>query len=212
MPRIIVSEFLTLDGVMQAPGDPNEDRDGGFDKGGWQLNYFDDVFGKTIMDAFATTGGLLLGRKTYEIFAAHWPKQPADDPLAGTLNDMPKYVVSRTLREPLDWQNSTLIKGDVANEIGRLKEQDGKDIQVIGSGELVQTLIRDDLIDEYRLMIHPLVLGTGKRLFREGTTPAQLRLTESKPTATGVLILTYEPGKEGQTTRARQGAAVASTH
>jgi dihydrofolate reductase len=211
MPRIIVSEFLTLDGVMQAPGDPNEDRDGGFDKGGWQLNYFDDVFGKTIMDAFAVTGGLLLGRKTYEIFAAYWPKQPADDPLAGTLNDMPKYVVSRTLREPLDWQNSTLIKGDVANEIGRLKEQDGKDIQVIGSGELVQTLIRDDLVDEYRLMIHPLVLGTGKRLFRDGTTPAQLRLTESKPTTTGVLILTYEPTKEDQTTRPRQGAAVAST-
>jgi dihydrofolate reductase len=196
MPKIIVSEFLTLDGVMQAPGDPNEDRSGGFDQGGWQLAYFDDVFGQTMMDAFAATGGLLLGRKTYETFARHWPNQPADDPVAGPMNAFQKYVVSSTLTEPLSWQNSRLINGDVAGEIRRLWDQPGKEIQVIGSGELVQTLVREDLVDAYRLMIHPLVLGTGKRLFREGTTPTKLRLVDTKATGTGVLILTYEPAKE----------------
>jgi dihydrofolate reductase len=197
MPRIVVSEFLTLDGVMQAPGDPNEDRSGGFDKGGWQLAYFDDIFGSVMMDAFAATGGMLLGRLTYENFAAHWPKQPADDPLAATMNGLEKYVVSTTLTEPLAWQNSTLIKDDVAGEVAKLKAGTGKEIQVIGSGELVQDLIRHDLVDACRLMIHPLVLGTGKRLFRDGTAPTNLRLVDSKPTTTGVLILTYEPEKSG---------------
>jgi dihydrofolate reductase len=191
--KIVVSEFLTLDGVMQAPGDPNEDRSGGFEHGGWQLVYFDDVFGQTMMDAFAATGGLLLGRRTYETFAAHWPNQPAEDPLAGMMNGLAKYVVSSTLTEPLAWQNSSLIRDDVAGDVGRLREQPGKEIQVIGSGELVQTLVQHDLVDEYRLMIHPLVLGTGKRLFREGTSVTRLRLIDTKPTTTGVLILTYEP-------------------
>ena len=195
MRGIVVSEFLTLDGVMQAPGDPNEDRSGGFDHGGWQLAYFDDIFGGVMMDAFAATGGMLLGRLTYENFAAHWPKQPADDPLAATMNGLEKYVVSRTLTEPLAWQNSTLIKDDVAGEVARLKQGSGKEIQVIGSGELVQDLIRHDLVDAYRLMIHPLVLGTGKRLFRDDTAPTRLRLVDSKPTTTGVLLLTYEPEK-----------------
>ena len=195
MRSIVVSEFLTLDGVMQAPGDPNEDRTGGFDHGGWQLAYFDDIFGSTMMEAFAATGGLLLGRRTYEGFAAHWPKQPADDPLAATMNGLQKYVVSTTLSEPLAWQNSTLIKTDVPGEVARLKEGSGKEIQVIGSGELVQALIRHDLVDTYRLMVHPLVLGAGKRLFREGTAPTKLRLVDTKPTSTGVLILTYEPEK-----------------
>ena len=193
MPRIVVSEFLTLDGVMQAPGDPNEDRSGGFDHGGWQLAYFDDIFGSTLMEAFAATGGMLLGRRTYETFAAHWPKQPADDPLAGTMNGLQKYVVSTTLAEPLAWQNSTLIKTDVAGRVAQLKEGSGKEIQVIGSGELVQTLIQHDLVDAYRLMLHPLVLGSGKRLFREGTSMTRLRLVDTKPTSTGVLIVTYEP-------------------
>jgi dihydrofolate reductase len=197
MRRIVVSEFLTLDGVMQAPGDPNEDRSGGFDHGGWQLAYFDDIFGSVMMDAFAATGGMLLGRLTYENFAAHWPKQPADDPLAKTMNGLEKYVVSTTLTEPLAWQNSTLIKGDVAGEVAKLKQGSGKEIQVIGSGELVQELIRHDLVDAYRLMIHPLVLGTGKRLFRDGTALTKLRFVDSKPTTTGVLILTYEPEKSG---------------
>jgi dihydrofolate reductase len=193
MPRIIVSEFLTLDGVMQAPGDPNEDRSGGFEQGGWQLNYFDDIFGATMMEAFAATGGMLLGRLTYENFAAHWPKQPADDPLAAQMNGLQKYVVSRTLSEPLAWQNSTLIKDDVPGEIAKLRRGSGKEIQVIGSGELVRTLAENDLVDAYRLMVHPLILGTGKRLFREGTPLTKLRLVDSKPTTTGVLILTYEP-------------------
>jgi dihydrofolate reductase len=193
VPKIVVSEFLTLDGVMQAPGDPNEDRSGGFDQGGWQLAYFDDVFGKTMMDAFAATGGMLLGRLTYQNFARYWPNQPSDDPLAAAMNGFQKYVVSKTLTEPLAWQNSTLIQGDVAAEIARLREQPGKEIQVIGSGELVQTLIASDLVDSYRLMVHPLVLGSGKRLFRDGTTPTKLQLVNSLATTTGVLILDYEP-------------------
>jgi dihydrofolate reductase len=197
MRRIIVSEFLTLDGVMQAPGDPNEDRSGGFERGGWQLAYFDDIFGSTMMDAFAATGGMLLGRTTYEIFAAYWPRQSADDPLAAMMNGLQKYVVSTTLTEPLAWQNSTLIKSDVPSEVARLREGSGKEIQVIGSGELVQDLIRHDLVDAYRLMIHPLVLGSGKRLFREDTAMTKLRLVDSKPTTTGVLILTYEPERPG---------------
>jgi dihydrofolate reductase len=193
MPKLIVSEFLTLDGVMQAPGDPNEDRSGGFDRGGWQLAYFDDIFGKVMMDGFAAVGGFLLGRLTYNNFAAHWPKQPADDPLAATFNSLPKYVVSNTLTEPLAWQNSMLIKGDVPARIAALRAEPGKDIQVIGSGELVQTLVAHDLVDEYALMIHPLVLGKGKRLFRDGSVPANLRLVDSVATTTGVMILTYVP-------------------
>jgi dihydrofolate reductase len=208
MRKLIVSEFVTLDGVMQAPGDPNEDRDGGFDQGGWQLSYFDDIFGNVLTEAFEQTGGMLLGRKTYEIFARHWPKQPADDPFAGTMNGLQKYVVSTTLREPLEWENSTLIKDDVAREIAKLKEGDGKDISVIGSGELVQTLVDNDLVDEYRLMIHPLVIGKGKRLFREGLNPKRLRLTDTKPTTTGVLILTYEPA--GEEAAGREAVAAGS--
>lgn len=197
MRKLFVSEFLTLDGVMQAPGDANEDRSGGFDQGGWQLAYFDEVFGSTVMEGLAATGGFLLGRRTYEIFAAHWPNQPADDPLASTFNELPKYVVSTTMSEPLPWQNSTLIQGEVGTEIAKLKDQTGKDIQVIGSGELVQTLIRHDLVDEYRLMIHPILLGSGKRLFREGSSPTRLRLVDSKTSGTGVLILTYSRADEG---------------
>jgi dihydrofolate reductase len=195
MPRLIVSEFLTLDGVMQAPGSPTEDRSDGFDQGGWQLDYFDDIFANAMMEGFAATGGFLLGRLTYENFAAHWPNQPADDPLAGTFNDLPKYVVSTSLTEPLAWQNSTLIQGDLPTRITALKQGTGKDIQVIGSGELVQTLIAHDLVDEYRLLIHPLLLGNGKRLFREGNEPVRLRLVDSKTSGKGVLILTYVPSK-----------------
>jgi len=197
MRKIVVVEFLTLDGVMQAPGDPNEDRSGGFDNGGWQRDYFDDVIGATIMGDLGETGGFLLGRKTYEIFAAHWPKQPAEDPLAGTFNDLQKWVVSSTLSEPLGWKNSTLIQGDVTAGIAAVRAGDGKDIQVIGSGELVQTLIQNDLVDEYRLMFHPLVMGQGKRLFRDAGATAKLRLVDSKPTTTGVIIARYEPTREG---------------
>lgn len=211
MRKLIVSEFLTLDGVMQAPGDPNEDRSGGFDQGGWQLPFFDDVFGRTVMETFAAADALLLGRRTYEIFAAHWPNQPAEDPLAGTMNSFKKHVVSTTLREPLAWQKSTRIDGDVAGEIARVKDQPGKDILVIGSGELVKELNRHDLVDEYRLMIHPIVLGMGKRLFVEGGIPQRFRLTDSKPTTTGVLMLWYEPVATGTATTAPVAAAAGST-
>jgi dihydrofolate reductase len=193
MPRLVVSEFLTLDGVMQAPGDPNEDRSGGFDHGGWQLPYFDDAFGQFVMQGFAESGAFLLGRLTYENFAAFWPKQPADDPVAGPMNATPKYVVSTSLSEPLSWQNSTLIRDDVGGAIRRLKSGDGKDIQVMGSGELVQTLIRENVVDEYRLMVHPIVLGTGKRLFRDDTTLSRLELIDSSATSTGVLLSRYRP-------------------
>jgi dihydrofolate reductase len=196
MRKIIVSEFLTLDGVMQAPGSPDEDRSGGFDRGGWQLGYFDDALGSAVMGGLAETGGFLLGRNTYEIFAAHWPKQPPEDPLAGTFNDTPKYVVSKTLKEPLGWQNSTLIRGDVAAGIAKLKAGNGKDIQVIGSGQLVNTLAANDLVDEYRLMIHPIVMGSGKRLFREPRGTVRLRLVDSKASSTGVLIATYSPVRD----------------
>jgi dihydrofolate reductase len=193
MGKLVVSEFLTLDGVMQAPGNADEDRSGGFDHGGWQLGYFDDTLGAAVMEGIGAAGGFLLGRKTYEIFADHWPKQPAEDPLAGTFNDMPKFVVSTTLKEPLAWQNSTLIRGDVPKEIAKLKAATQKNIEVIGSGQLVDTLARHDLVDEYRLMIHPIVMGTGKRLFRGEGSPTRLRLVNSKPTGTGVVIVTYVP-------------------
>jgi dihydrofolate reductase len=198
--RVVVSEFLTLDGVMQAPGGEDEDRSGGFEHGGWQMPYADEVFGKAVSEWFAVTDGLLLGRRTYEIFAGYWPTAPEDEYLNGEslavkMNSLPKYVVSTTLTEPLDWQNSTLITGDVPKEIAKLREQSGKDLQVIGSGELVQTLIEHDLVDELRLIIHPIVLGSGKRLFREGNPKTPLSLVDSTTTGTGALILSYRPGE-----------------
>jgi len=188
MRKLIVSEFVTLDGVMQAPGGPDEDRSGGFDSGGWQMNYFDDVFGKIVLEGLSDSD-FLLGRRTYEIFAAYWPKAPADDPVAPIMNDAEKHVVSTTLQEPLAWEHSHLLRD--TNGIGELKAQDGKDLRVIGSGELVQSLMQGDLVDEYALMIHPLVVGGGKRLFRDGNPRTPLRLVDSTPTGSGVLIATY---------------------
>jgi dihydrofolate reductase len=157
------------------------------------MPYFDDVMGQAVGQGFATTDGFLLGRKTYEIFTGYWPNQPDDDPTAAAMNGMQKYVASRTLQEPLQWSNSTLLKGDVVEEIAKLKQQGGNELQVIGSGEFAQTLIDNDLADEYRLMVHPIVLGTGKRLFRDGTKKTLLRLVDSTTSTTGVLILTYQP-------------------
>jgi dihydrofolate reductase len=196
MRKVIVSEFLTLDGVMQAPGGSDEDREGGFQHGGWQMPYFDDAAGSAVDEGFATAGGLLLGRKTYEIFAAYWPNQPADDPFVSTMNSLPKFVASTTLEEPLKWENSTLLKGDVAQEVAKLKEESGGNLLVIGSGDFAQTLIQHDLVNEFQIMVHPLVLGSGKRLFREGSSKRPLRLVDSKTTSTGVLIATYEPTEE----------------
>ena len=194
--NLIVSEFLSLEGVMQAPGDTEEDRSGGFEHGGWQMPYLDEAAGNAISEGMATAGGYLLGRRTYELFAGFWPSQPDDDPIAATLNNLPKYVASTTLKEPLAWRNATLLRGDVTEAVTTLKQQPGKDLQVIGSGELAQTLMRHDLVDEYRLMVHPLVLGSGKRLFRDGNPRTALRLVDSATSSTGVLILTYRPAKE----------------
>jgi len=176
---------------MQAPGGPEEDREGGFEHGGWSVNYWDEGMGRIITESTLQGDALLLGRKTYEIFAAHWPKVGGDDPIANKLNSMPKYVASRSLKE-VAWNNSTLIEGDVAKAVAALKEQPGNEIQVSGSGDLIQTLIEHDLVDEYRLWIFPLVLGDGKRLFAGGAVPAALKLVGTKTSSTGVAIHTYE--------------------
>ena len=198
MTRIVVTEFLTLDGVMQAPGASDEDQEGGFSHGGWQFDreYFDDAFSEFIAGSYAQSGGLLLGRRTYDIFAKYWPNQGPDNDFAATMNGLPKYVVSTTLHEPLAWQNSHVIGGDVPEELRRLKAGDGDDLHVIGSADLVQTLVRHDLVDAYELMVHPVVIGTGKRLFQEEQPqPVPLKLVDSKATTTGVVLLTYEPDR-----------------
>ena len=174
MRKLVVGTFLTLDGVMQAPGGPDEDRDGGFQHGGWLVPYFDEKFVEIMTDWTKRAGGFVLGRKTYEIFAGSWPKStdPADE-VATALNSRPKFVASRTLDE-VTWSNSILLKGDVAQEVARLKAQDGNELQVHGSGDLLQTLLKRDLIDTLRIWQFPVVLGTGKRLFGEGTIPLRL--------------------------------------
>ncbi len=192
MRMLRVIEFLSLDGVMQAPGAPDEDTEGGFQHGGWQRPYLDDVLGGAAAKGMAATDTYLFGRKTYEHMAAYWPTAPNDDPYARHLNSTPKYVASRTL-QGVEWQNSRLIEGDVAEEVGKLKEQPGKNIAVLGSGELVQTLIKHDLIDEYFLAVFPIVLGSGKRLFREAAQVKRLSLVDSKATSTGGVLLTYRP-------------------
>lgn len=197
MRKIVVSTFLSLDGVMQAPGGPGEDPTGGFEHGGWSVNYWDDVMGQWMTESMGVPFDLLLGRKTYEIFAAHWPHAPEEEG-ASILNNARKYVVTTTL-DRADWQNSTLVKGDVVIEIRRLKEQDGPEIQVHGSANLIQTLLKHDLVDELRLMVFPLVLGRGKRLFGEGTIPVGLKLVDSKVATTGVVIARYERAGEIQT-------------
>src|SRR6266542_1914683 len=191
MRKLVVGTFLTVDGVMQAPGGPDEDREGGFKHGGWSVNYWDEVMGQRITETTLRGGALLLGRKTYEIFAAHWPSVGGDDPIAAKLNSMPKYVASRTL-DKVTWNNSTLIEGDVAEAVVALKEQPGDAIQITGSGDLIQTLIRHDLVDEYQLWVFPIVLGIGKRLFGGGTVPSALKLVDSQTSSTGVAIHTYE--------------------
>jgi len=192
MSKLVVAEFLSLDGVMQAPGDVDEDREGGFEHGGWQRPYFDDVAGERIGGSMAQTGSFLFGRKTYENMAAFWPTQPDDDPFAKILNALPKYVASTTLSEPLSWEPSTLLQGDVPKAVAELKEGEGGNIVVLGSGGLVQTLYENDLVDEYSLMINPIVLGSGKRLFRE-LPKRPLKLADSVTTSTGVVMATYVP-------------------
>ena len=183
MSKVIVFTNLTLDGVMQAPGRPDEDRRGGFEHGGWGAPYAAMTAAGESTPHF---GALLLGRWTYEEFYAYWPKQK-DRPFSARLDNLQKYVASTTLSEPLPWINSTLLKGDAAEAVAKLKE----DLVIMGSGELVQSLMRANLIDEYVLLIHPLVLGSGRRLFPEGSAFATLRLVDTKTTTTGVVIATY---------------------
>ena len=190
--KLVVQQFLTLDGVVQGPGGPDEDRSGGFEHGGWLAPYGDDVFGQWIIDAIEQADGFLLGRKTYEIFAGFWPNvTDPDNQVATMLNAQPKYVASTTL-DTAAWDNTTLLKGDVAGAISRLRREPGRELQVHGSAHLAQTLMRDDLVDAYRLYVAPVVVGTGKRLFPDGAAPAAMRLTDSKQTSTGIVAHTYE--------------------
>jgi dihydrofolate reductase len=189
--KLIVNTSLSLDGVMQAPGRADEDTRDGFEHGGWAIPYHDEVMGEVIGRSMSATEALLLGRRTYEDLHSYWPKQKAN-PFTEVLNNIAKYVVSTTLSEPLPWANSRLIEGEVATRVRRLKDEAQADIVVIGSGELAQTLAREQLIDQYLLLIHPLVLGSGRKLFPEAGPPSGLRLVDSVPTTTGVVIATYE--------------------
>jgi dihydrofolate reductase len=201
MRRVVVINHLTLDGVMQAPGRLDEDRRGGFEHGGWAPANADEVMGRVMGEGMAKGGALLLGRRTYEDFYGFWPHQK-DNPFTEVLDNRQKYVASTTLKEPLAWSNSTLLEGDAAEAVAGLKEQPGNDLAVLGSGELVRSLMRRDLVDEYVLMIHPLVLGSGRRLFTDGSAFAALRLVDTVTTTTGVIIATYQPAESaaGKTT------------
>ncbi|MGH8897555.1 MAG: dihydrofolate reductase family protein [Egibacteraceae bacterium] len=191
MSKLVVGTFLSLDGVMQAPGGPDEDPSDGFTHGGWSVAYWDDAMGRIIDEWTEQADSLLLGRKTYEIFAAHWPHVTDDDPVSAKLNSVPKYVASTTL-DRVEWNNSTLINGDLAREVGKLKDQPGGEIQVHGSCQLIQTLMKHDLVDEYRLWTFPVLLGSGKRLFGDGTMPSGLKLIDTKTSDTGVVIHSYQ--------------------
>src|SRR5215210_6588900 len=200
MRKLIVNEFMSLDGVAQAPGGADEDTSGGFAHGGWHMRYMDDELAQQwVLASIVEAGGFLLGRRTYEIFAAYWPNAPEEENvIAEPLNTKPKYVASGTLTEPLEWQNSTLVEGDVATTVAELKQQGGADLHVIGSTQLVQTLVAHDLVDEFRLMIDPVVLGGGKRIFRDDGLLRQLTLVESQVTGTGAILATYAPPRKGR--------------
>ena len=194
MRKLVVSTFVTLDGIMQAPGGPEEDPAGNFKYGGWSVNYWDDIMGKIMGDSMEKPFELLLGRKTYEIFAAHWPFIK-DDPVAEKFNNINKYVVSQSLKK-VEWNNSFLIKENVVNKIKKLKESDGPELQVHGSGNLIQTLLKHNLVDEFGIWTFPVTIGKGKRLFSEGTIPSNMKLIDSKVSGTGVVITFYKPDGE----------------
>ena len=184
MRKIIVLTFITLDGVMQAPGGPGEDDSGGFKYGGWTVPYFDEFLGKIMTQQMGKPFDLLLGRKTFEIFASYWPQHEDEGP---GINNATKYVASNTLTKH-EWKNSVFLKGNIAEEIQKLKQQNGPDLQVHGSGKLIQTLMQHDLVDEFWLKIFPVTIGMGKRLFDNGTIPASYTVVESKTSTTGVII------------------------
>ncbi|HYF05127.1 MAG TPA: dihydrofolate reductase family protein [Patescibacteria group bacterium] len=195
MRKIIVLTFLTLDGVMQAPGGPEEDTSGGFEYGGWTVPYFDEMAGQIMAEQMKQPFNLLLGRKTFEIFASYWPSHADQWP---GINESTKYVVSNTLNSPA-WENSVVIKGDVIEELKKLKAETGPDLKVYGSGKLVQTLLQHDLVDELWLKIFPITLGQGKRLFAEGTIPAAFILTSSHVSPRGVILANYQRAGEVKT-------------
>jgi len=195
MRKVIVNEFMSLDGVVQAPGAGDEDPSGGFAHGGWHMRYMEDELARNwVLESIVEAGGFLLGRRTYEIFAAYWPNAPEEEQvIAEPLNSKPKHVASTTVAEPLEWQNSTLVEGDVAAAVAALKQADGGDLHVIGSAELVRTLIEHNLADEFRLMIDPVVLGGGKRIFRDDGSRKSLRLIDGQVTSTGAILARYAP-------------------
>jgi dihydrofolate reductase len=194
MSRLIVQTFVTLDGVMQAPGGPGEDDSGGFAYGGWSVNYWDEQMGQIMDEATSKPFAMVLGRRTYDIMAAYWP-HASEEAGAKVFNEATKYVASRN-RPTLEWSNSVLLEGDAADAIAALKQEDGPELQVHGSGNLIQTLLRHNLVDQYRLWVFPEILGSGKRLFGEGTTPSGLSLVDSKVSTTGVVMGTWEPAGE----------------
>jgi dihydrofolate reductase len=194
MRKVIVNEFMSLDGVVQAPGGADEDPSGGFEHGGWHMRYFDERSQQRVLEGIVDAGGFLLGRRTYEIFAAYWPNAPEEEQvIAEPLNAKPKYVASRTLAGPLPWENSTLLEGELAESVAALKREDGGDLHVIGSAQLVQALLDHGLVDELRLMIDPVVLGGGKGIFRDDGALRQLRLVDGEVTTTGAILATYAP-------------------
>src|SRR5215211_7068410 len=209
MRKLIVDTFVTLDGVMQGPGDPSEDREGGFAYGGWVVPHFDEQLGAHMVGLVQQAGALLLGRKTYDIFAAAWPNMPDGDPIAEVYNRIPKYVASRSPRI-LEWANSHQLGDDIAGEVAKLKEQDGGEIQVSGSSELIQTLLRNDLVDEFHLIVFPSIVGSGKRLFGDGAVPCGLALRSTETTATGVVIQVYE--RVGDLKTAEFGPAIEDSY
>ena len=192
MRKVVVNEWMTLDGVVQGPGYADEDTSGGFKNGGWHLQYFDDLSRNWVVEGYAGAGGFLFGRQTYENLASYWPNASEEErAIAEPLNTLPKYVASRSLSEPLAWQNSTLLQGDAADAVRALKRDEGDDLHVIGSPDFAQTLMGNDLVDEYRLMIDPIIVGGGKRLFRDDGTLRSLRLIKSEVTTTGAILATY---------------------
>ena len=194
MRKLIVSTFVTLDGVMQAPGGPEEDTGGGFAYGGWSVNYWDDMMGEVMNEATSKPFAMVLGRTTYDIMAAYWPTAP-EETGAKVFNEATKYVASRG-RPAMTWANSVLIEGDAAEGLAKLKQEDGPELQVHGSANLIQSLIRAGIVDEFRLWVFPVVIGSGKRLFADGAVASALKLVDSKVSTTGVVIGTYEPAGE----------------
>ena len=197
MRKVTVNEWMSLDGVVQAPGAADEDTSGGFEHGGWHLRYLEELSQQRILDGIVGAGGFVLGRRTYEIFAGYWPNAPAEEQvIAEPLNAKPKYVASTTLSDPLGWQNSNVLQGDVVEAVAALKQEDGADLHVIGSTQLVRTLFQHGLVDRFWLMIDPLVVGGGKRLFPEDGALRPLRPVDSEMTSTGAIIATYAPAED----------------